>query len=122
MPTPLIFIFVMIIKGLTLPGREIGLKMYLLGYDAQGHAPNWGEKLSDVSMWAEAMGQVFFCTGICMGTLTAYSSFNAKDKLVLGDTVACLAATAGSALVAGLAVFTVVGFLIYIGSPVSDKL
>jgi len=33
-PGPVIFIIGMIIKGLTLPGKDLGLKMYLLGYNA----------------------------------------------------------------------------------------
>lgn len=120
-PTPILFIIVMIFKGLTLPGRDIGLKMYLLGYDAQGKPPNWVEELSDVSMWADAMAQVFYCTGICGGTIMAYASFNPKDKPALRDTITCLAATSGTAFIAGFAVFSAVGFLIHIGSPVSDR-
>lgn len=55
-PVPVFFIIVMVIKGFTLPGADLGLKMYLLGYSHDGQPPDLIEKLSQVDMWAEATG------------------------------------------------------------------
>lgn len=55
-PIPILFVLVMVIKGLTLPGVSVGLKMYLLGYNAQGEPSNYGDKFGNISMWAEAAG------------------------------------------------------------------
>lgn len=119
-PLPFLFICIMVVKGFTLPGMVIGLKMYILGYDKAGNAPNWGEKLGQLDMWAEAMGQNFFSLGICMGTMTSYASFNPKTKPIIGDVFKICLSNSCLSFIAGFAVFTVVGYLINAGSPVSE--
>lgn len=42
-PTPVLFILIMTVKGFTLPGMQLGIRMYLLGHDANDKPPNWGE-------------------------------------------------------------------------------
>jgi SNF family Na+-dependent transporter len=56
-----------------------------------------------------------------MGTMASYSSFNAVNKPIIGDTVLINMLNCLLSLVAGFAVFTVIGYLVSIGSPVSDK-
>lgn len=72
-------------------------------------------------MWAQACGQIFFSLGICMGTMTSYSSFNPIDKPIIGDGFKIAFINAGISFFAGFAVFSVVGYLVGINSPVSDK-
>ena len=120
-PLPIFFIFVMIMNGLTLENSDAGIRMYLKGYDAEGNPPDIGSKLSDGKMWAKACGQIFFSLGICMGTMTSYSSFNPVDKPIIGDGFKIAFINAGISFFAGFAVFSVVGYLIGIGSPVADK-
>lgn len=55
-PTPVIFILIMTVKGFTLPGMKLGVRMYLLGHDAHDNPPDWGAQLRKMDMWAEAMG------------------------------------------------------------------
>jgi SNF family Na+-dependent transporter len=121
-PLPCLFIMVMVVKGFTLPGMEVGVRMYLMGLNAQGEAPDWGQKLGQMDMWAEAMGQNFFSLGICMGTMASYASFNPKNKPIIGDTFTICLSNSLLSFIAGFAVFTVMGYLITVGSPVSDKL
>lgn len=75
-PLPVFFILVMVVKGLTLPGADLGLRMYVLGYSRDDQPPDWRAKLADIDMWAEAIGQIFFSMGLCMGTTVSYASFN----------------------------------------------
>ena len=56
-----------------------------------------------------------------MGTMTSYSSFNPVDKPIIGDGFKIAFINAGISFFAGFAVFSVVGYLVGIGSPVSDK-
>lgn len=95
--------------------------MYLKGHDANDVAPDMNEKLKEGKMWAQACGQIFFSLGICMGTMTSYSSFNPIDKPIIGDGFKIAFINAGISFFAGFAVFSVVGYLIGIGSPVADK-
>ena len=72
-------------------------------------------------MWAQACGQIFFSLGICMGTMTAYSSYNDKYKPIIGDAFRIALTNSFISFCAGFAVFSVVGYLIGINSPVSQN-
>ena len=120
-PVPVFFIFIMVMNGLTLENADAGIRMYLKGYDAQGNPPDLGEKLADGKMWAQACGQIFFSLGICMGSMTSYSSFNPVDKPIIGDGIKIAFINSFISFMAGFAVFSVVGYLIGINSPVSEN-
>lgn len=120
-PLPCFFIFVMIMNGLTLENADAGIRMYLKGYDLEGNPPDIGEKLKQGKMWAQACGQIFFSLGICMGTMTSYSSFNPKRKPIIGDGFKIALTNSIISFFAGFAVFSVVGYLIGKGSPVAEK-
>ena len=95
--------------------------MYLKGYDAEGNEPDFGALLSRPAMWADACGQIFFSLGICMGTMTSYSSFNDVQKPIIGDGFKIAFTNAGISFIAGFACFSTVGYLIGQGSPVSGN-
>jgi len=120
-PLPVIFIFVMVMNGLTLENADDGIRMYLKGYDAEGNPPDLAANISNGKMWAQACGQIFFSLGICMGTMTGYSSFNDVNKPIIGDGIKIALINSGISFFAGFAVFSVVGYLIGIDSPVSDE-
>lgn len=120
-PMPVIFIFIMIFNGLTLENADAGVRMYLKGYDAEGNPPDLNAKLKNGKMWAQACGQIFFSLGICMGTMTAYSSYNHKYKPIIGDAFRIALTNSFISFCAGFAVFSVVGYLIGIESPVSGS-
>jgi len=56
-----------------------------------------------------------------MGTTISYASFNERNKPIIKNTVAICASNSVVAFISGFAVFTVIGYLITIGSPVSDR-
>jgi NSS family neurotransmitter:Na+ symporter len=72
-------------------------------------------------MWADACAQIFFSLGICMGTMTSYASFNDVKKPIIGDTFKICLTNSCISFFAGFAVFSVVGYLTEIGSPVQNK-
>ena len=119
-PLPVFFIFIMIMNGLTLDHADIGIRMYLKGYDAQGNAPDVALKLRNGKMWAQACGQIFFSLGICMGTMTSYSSYNDKNKPIIGDAFRIALTNSFISFMADFAVFSTVGYLVGTKSPVSD--
>ena len=120
-PLPIIFIVIMMMNGLTLDNSDAGLRMYLKGYDAEGNPPNLIEKLTNGKMWSQACGQIFFSLGVCMGTMCSYSSFNPIDKPIIGDAIKIALINSCLSFLCGFAVFSVVGYLIGIGSPVSSQ-
>ena len=120
-PLPVLFIFIMVVNNLALPNASDGIKMYIKGYDLEGNPPDVMEKLGNGQMWSEACGQIFFSLGICMGSMTSYGSFNKKYKPIIGDSIQIAFINCGISFFAGFAVFSVVGYLKGIGSPVASK-
>lgn len=58
---------IVIIRGVTLPGADVGLTFYM--------KPNF-TLLADASIWVDAAGQVFYSMGLGVGCLTALASYN----------------------------------------------
>lgn len=75
---PYLMIFVMLVRGVTLEGASIGLKYFLI--------PKW-ENLLDPSVWANAAIQNFNSIGVAFGGLISMSSYNPRDKRILGYTI-----------------------------------
>ncbi|XP_070792985.1 sodium- and chloride-dependent taurine transporter isoform X1 [Pituophis catenifer annectens] len=99
---PFIMLFVLLIRGVTLPGAAEGIKFYLY--------PNI-TRLSDPMVWIDAGTQIFFSYAICLGAMTSLGSYNKykyncyRDCLLLG----CL--NSGTSFVSGFAIFSVLGFM-----------
>lgn len=121
-PLPVIFIFFMVLRGLTLENAPEGIRMYLLGEGFAGKENlTWQDKLALPDIWTEACAQIFFSIGVCMGIMTSYASYNDTDKPIIGP--ACQVAFGNSLLsfFAGFAVFSTVGYLRGINSPISSS-
>lgn len=56
-----------------------------------------------------------------MGVMTSYASYNRRRKPIIGDAMAISFCNCGLSFFAGFAVFSVVGYLKWLGSPVADK-
>jgi hypothetical protein len=119
-PGPVIFVFIMVLNGLCLPNADEGIRMYLRG-EIDGKAPDVALKLSDAQMWADAVGQIFFSLGVCMGVMTSYSSYNRRNKPIIRDVMIISFGNCCFSFFAGFAVFSIVGYLKWLGSPVAKK-
>lgn len=101
-PLPLLILVVLIIRGAFLDGAEDGIMAYLIKWDST--------VLSDPYIWSEAIGQVFFSLGVCMGVMTAYSSHNSKTNTnVAGSEKAISLSDTGIALLGGFAIYEMLG-------------
>ena len=120
-PLPVIFVFIMVLNGLTLDNCDLGFKMYLKGI-TDGVEPNVREKLGQPAMWSEACAQIFFSLGVCMGIMIPYASYNPKDSPVVKNAFAVAISNCSFSFFAGFGVFSIVGYLKGMGSVVADKI
>ena len=111
-PLPVILLLVVLARGLTLPGAATGLIYYL--------KPNW-ELLKDPGVWIAAYGQVFFSLSLGFGILIAYASYMPPESDVTNSAFITSLGNCATSFLAGLAVFSVLGYLAFInGQPVQD--
>jgi solute carrier family 6 GABA transporter-like protein 1 len=103
MGMPLIVIVILIGRGASLPNAGEGIKLYFATWRS--------EALSGTGIWQDAVGQVFYSTGVGFGFYTAYASYNhqfanaAQDSVILVFTNAFLEASLA------FAAFGIVGFM-----------
>lgn len=64
---PYVVLFILLIRGITLPGAAEGIKYYLY--------PNFSA-IQKADVWVDAATQVFFSLGPGFGVLLAYASYN----------------------------------------------
>lgn len=92
----------MIINNLTLDGAGKGIDKYLNGTPGMD-IPS--------TIWADAVGQIFFSIGATMGILTSYGSYNPIEKPVIMDQMIIVISNSAASFISGFAVWSVVGFL-----------
>ena len=101
-PLPTVLLIILTIRGLTLPGAIDGISYYL--------TPDFS-KLGDVNVWLAAYAQVFFSFSLAQGIMITYASFLKKKSDLTNNAFIVALADAGTAFLAGFAVFSVVGYL-----------
>ncbi|KAL6479348.1 hypothetical protein MHYP_G00127810 [Metynnis hypsauchen] len=99
---PYVMLLVLLIRGMTLPGALQGVVFYLY--------PD-PERLLDPQVWMEAAAQVFFSYSICVGVLNVLGSYNTYNNNCYRDCFMLCLLNSCTSLVAGFAVFSVLGFM-----------
>jgi NSS family neurotransmitter:Na+ symporter len=106
-----VLLFILIIRGVTLPGSTSGLLYYL--------TPNW-EMLKDGSVWINAYGQVFFSLSLGFGILIAYASYMPRESDVTNSAFITSLGNCATSFLAGMAVFSVLGYLATVSNQPID--
>jgi NSS family neurotransmitter:Na+ symporter len=83
--------------------------------------PNITKNLQHAGMWSEACAQIFFTLSICIGVMISYSSHNPKDAPIISNGFTVALCNSGFSFFAGFAVFSTVGYLYGLNSPVRSK-
>ncbi|KAM6946141.1 sodium- and chloride-dependent GABA transporter 2-like [Aplochiton taeniatus] len=99
---PYVMLLVLLIRGLTLPGALQGVVFYLYPEPS---------RLSDPQVWMEAGSQIFFSYSVGVGSLTVLGSYNTYNNNCYKDCLWLCLLNSATSLVAGFAVFSVLGFM-----------
>lgn len=129
---PYLFIGAFIVRALTLPGSELGLRYFF--------EPKWDQLLQakvfvsiqprtifscqyfcilfsffikKKQVWVNAAAQNFNSIGIAFGSLMAFSSYNKFDNRLMRDTLIISLTDAITCILAGICVFGTLGNLAY---------
>lgn len=103
-PLPWLCLLILAVRGATLPGALEGLKYYL--------TPDFGA-LRNPGVWMAAYSQVFFSFSIGFGVMIAYASYLPKRSDISNNAFITGVADSLTAFIAGLAVFSTLGYLAY---------
>ncbi|KAM7413494.1 hypothetical protein PAMA_020738 [Pampus argenteus] len=99
---PYIMLVILLIRGLSLPGALHGVLFYLLPEPS---------RLTDPQVWMEAGSQIFFSFSVGVGSLAVLGSYNTYNNNCYRDSLYLCLLNCGTSVVAGFAVFSVLGFM-----------
>ncbi|CAG1991375.1 unnamed protein product [Fusarium graminearum] len=103
MGLPVIMAIVLVGRGASLPNAGEGIKMYFGSWHS--------DKLAGTKIWRDAVGQVFFSTGVGFGYYTAYASYNRRFSNAAQDAVIIVLFNSFFEAFAAFAVFGIIGYL-----------
>ncbi|XP_060596173.1 sodium-dependent dopamine transporter-like [Ruditapes philippinarum] len=99
---PYVVLFILLIRGATLPGAGEGLKYYL--------RPNV-TRLATSGVWIDAGTQVFFSLGPGFGVLLAFASYNKRDNNVYRDALITSMVNCCTSFFSGFVIFMILGYM-----------
>lgn len=102
MPLPIILVFVLLVRALTLHGADSGLAYYV--------QPVFSALL-DTEVWLAAASQIFFTLTLGFGVMITYSSHLESGHDTAGNALWTAFLNSGISIVAGFVVFATLGFL-----------
>lgn len=98
---PLLFLVIMAIKGITIPGGLTGLaKLFIPDFGVITAKGLWSKLIID------AIGQVFYSLSIMMAIMIAYGSYLSEDSNIAEDATIIAFADLGVSVLSGIVMFT----------------
>ena len=97
---PVIFLVIMAIKGITMSGGIDGLeKLFIPEFSA----------FTDIQLWIDAVGQVFYSLSIMMAIMFAYGSFLDRKSNIAVDAMIIAFSDMAISVLAGIVMFATMG-------------
>ncbi|MFH0777760.1 MAG: sodium-dependent transporter [Candidatus Eisenbacteria bacterium] len=112
LPASFVMLIVLLIRGVTLQNSGEGLNYFL--------TPDFAA-LKNPQVWLAAYSQIFFTLSVGFGILIAYASYRPDDADVANNAFITGLSNSGVEFVAGLTVFSTIGYLAAMsGTPVDS--
>jgi len=109
---PYVCLTILLVRGLTLPGADIGLKALF--------TPKF-EKLLEPRVWIDAATQIFFSLSLGFGALVAFASFMPYKNNITRDSIMVACINCGTSILAGVCVYSILGYRSYVTEvPIGD--
>ncbi|KAL1491648.1 hypothetical protein ABEB36_012212 [Hypothenemus hampei] len=109
---PFLILFVLLMRGVTLPGAIDGIYFYIY--------PQW-KQLTTFKVWCDAAIQIFYSLGPGWGGIINIASYNNFYNNNKRDSIIVPLCNSGTSIVAGFVVFSVLGFMSHkTGIPVAS--
>ncbi|KAJ2946052.1 hypothetical protein O0L34_g4971 [Tuta absoluta] len=101
---PYVVIIILLITTLLLPGAADGILFFL--------TPQWG-KLLEITVWYNAVTQVFFSLSVCTGAIIMFSSYNGFRQNVYRDAMIVTTLDTLTSMLSGVTIFGILGNLAF---------
>ncbi|KAJ8252539.1 hypothetical protein COCON_G00218510 [Conger conger] len=101
---PYVVLFVLLIRGITLPGAMDGIRAYL-------HIDF--KQLNNPTVWIDAATQIFYSLGAGFGVLIAFASYNKFDNNCYRDALLTTTVNCVTSFFSGFAIFSVLGYMAF---------
>uniref|UniRef100_A0A673BEN7 Transporter n=1 Tax=Sphaeramia orbicularis TaxID=375764 RepID=A0A673BEN7_9TELE len=109
---PYLLLFILFVRGVTLPGAGEGIKYYFM--------PDIS-RIGDPHVWCDAVREVLFSYAVCHGVFTAMGSYNKYNNNCFRDCLALCCLNSATSIFAGFAVFSILGFMAHdLGARIED--
>ena len=94
-----VILLILVVRAVTLPGAEAGLKFYLM--------PDFKKmfEAGALEVVSAAMGQAFFTLSIGIGSMAIFGSYIEKDRALMGESLNILLLDTSVAFLSGLIIF-----------------
>lgn len=99
---PYVLLFILLVRGLMLPGALDGIHFYLV--------PKF-EQLLQKSVWVDAAIQIFYSVGAGFGVHLAYASYNKFDNNCYRDCLVTSLVNSLTSFFSGFVIFTYLGYM-----------
>ncbi|XP_053555541.1 sodium-dependent noradrenaline transporter [Bombina bombina] len=99
---PYVVLFVLLIRGVTLPGSANGISAYL-------HIDF--KRLKEATVWIDAATQIFYSLGAGFGVLIAFASYNKFDNNCYRDALLTSTINCVTSFISGFAIFSILGYM-----------
>ena len=102
MPALVVIMIIIVIRGVTLEGAVVGLNALF--------TPQF-DKLTNIRVWLDAYGQVFFSLSLAMGALLTYASYLPRKTDLNNSAFITAFANCGFEFLAAIGVFGILGYM-----------